>query len=471
MKKIFYLVLFFPLIAFAETEGPLLNYQVVIGNDLRAIEVSACFTGSIPSFLYANDASGSFVKNVRLDTGEVLVLNVDVVAIPLNNAARCVFYDVLLEPRDQGEQRGGAETRLIEERNMLTSIGDWLIRPKSNANHETFGIDFRVPDDIFVSTPWRRLGKTRFVGANTPVAWEGVVALTNRTPNIIEVDGSVFEVSILGEFDRVNREDLIHWVTRSAQGVSELIGFFPRSQVQVIVSPSDRGNSVVPWAYVTRGGGAGIHLFVKRDSNLEQLLWDWSLPHEMSHFLFPHIDSSDYWIIEGLPTYLQHLAMVKSGVISSAESWSRLFRGFALGAKAGRGFTVAESMARLSKRGTYLHVYWGGAAYFFRIDVELRSRSQGEVTLLDVLMKYHGCCYDEIRSISGEQLLTDLDSLLSDDLFVRRKEKEIIAAKFPNYAATFEALGIQFLGNNPVFDSDVQTGLSAQIMNPAGFHH
>ena len=100
-------MLFFPLIAFAETEGPLLNYQVVIGNDLRAIEVSACFTGSIPSFLYANDASVSFVKNVRLDTGEVLVLNVDVVAIPLNNAARCVFYDVLLEPRDQGEQRGG----------------------------------------------------------------------------------------------------------------------------------------------------------------------------------------------------------------------------------------------------------------------------------------------------------------------------------------------------------------------------
>ena len=128
-------------------------------------------------------------------------------------------------------------------------------------------------------------------------------------------------------------------------------------------------------------------------------------------------------------------------------------------------------MARLSKRGTYLHGYWGGAAYFFRIDVELRSRSQGEVTLLDVLMKYHGCCYDEIRSISGDQLLSDLDSLLSDDLFVRRKEKEIIAAKFPNYAATFEALGIQFLGNNPVFDSDVQTGLSAQIMNPAGFHH
>ena len=96
MKKIFYLMLFFPLIAFSETEGPLLNYQVVIGNDLRAFEVSACFGGSIPSFLYANDASGLFVKNVRLDTGEALELNVDVVAIPLNNAARCVFYDVLL---------------------------------------------------------------------------------------------------------------------------------------------------------------------------------------------------------------------------------------------------------------------------------------------------------------------------------------------------------------------------------------
>jgi hypothetical protein len=54
---------------------------------------------------------------------------------------------------------------------------------------------------------------------------------------------------------------------------------------------------------------------------------------------------------------------------------------------------------------------------------------------------------------------------------VRRKEKEIIAEEFPNYAATFETLGIQFLGNNPVFDGDVRTGLSAQIMNSSGFHH
>ncbi|MDA1331416.1 MAG: hypothetical protein O3A65_02915 [Proteobacteria bacterium] len=471
MKKIFYFALFLPLISFAETEEPPLSYQVIIGNDLRSFEVSACFSGSIPSFLYANDASGSFVRNVRLDTGDLLELNVDLIAVPRDNTARCIFYDVLLEPRLQGEQRGGAETRVVEDRNMLTSIGDWLMRPEPDAQYETFEIDFRAPEDIFVSTPWQRIGKTRFVGLNTPVSWEGIVALTNREPNVIDVSGSIFEVSILGDFERINREDLVRWIKRSAQGVSELMGFFPRPQVQVIVSPSDRSSSVVPWAYVTRGGGAGIHLFVKRDANLEQLVWDWSLPHEMSHFLFPHINSSDYWIIEGLPTYLQHLAMVESGAISSAESWSRLYRGFVLGAKAGQGFTVAESMGRLSKRGTYLHVYWGGAAYFFGIDVELRSRSQGGVTLMDVLRKYHSCCYDETRSISGDQLLADLDSLLNDDLFVRRKNKEIIDEKFPNYAATFKAIGIQFLGNNPVFDENSQTGLSGQIMNPSGLHN
>ena len=471
MRKIFYLALFFSLISFAKGEVPPLTYQVTVENDLRSFAVSACFSGNLPAFLYANDAFGSFVRNVRLDTGDMLELDVDSVAIPQDNVARCIFYDVFLQPRNQGEQRGGAETRLIEDRNMLTSIGDWLVRPKPDAFYESFEIGFSVPEDIFVSTPWRRTGKTSFIGANTPISWEGIVALTNREPNVIDVAGSMFEVSILGDFGRTNQEDLVRWVTRSAQGVSGLMGFFPSPHVQVVVSPSDRGNAVVPWAYVTRGGGAGIHLFVNRDASVEQLLWDWSLPHEMSHFLFPHINTSDYWVIEGLPTYLQHLSMVESGAISATESWSRLYRGFVVGAKAGRGLTVAESVGRLSKRGTYRHIYWGGAAYFFGIDVELRRKSQGTLTLLDVLIKYHGCCYDAKRSIPGDQLLADLDSLLNDDLFIRRKNKEIIAEQFPNYMATFKALGIQFLGSNPVFDEDEQSGISSQIMKHSGSRH
>ena len=142
--------------------------------------------------------------------------------------------------------------------------------------------------------------------------------------------------------------------------------------------------------------------------------------------------------------------MVKSGAITAQESWSRLYRGFASGKHTGRGYTVAESMRRLARRGTYLRVYWGGAAYFFQRDVDLRVQSQGAVTLLDVLLKYHECCYDEFRSISGDKLLSDLDVLFENDLFVRRKLVEIEIEEFPDFKATFEALGIQFLGAKPL---------------------
>lgn len=469
MKIIFYMVCVLPLCAFAELKKSPIHYDVVVGDDLQSIEVSSCFHGALPSTLSANDAVGSFVSNVRFKNGRTLAVEVDRVNLPATQTSRCVLYDVLLKPRNRGEQRGGAETRVIDDRDMLTSIGDWLLRPDADPEYQQFYINFVMPKGVHVSAPWTRVSATSFVGMNTPVEWEGIVAFLNRAPNRININGSDFEISILGDFHRATSADMNHWVGRSAEGISALMGFFPRRQVQVIISPSDRTNSTVPWAYITRGGGAGIHLFVKRDANLEQLLWDFSLPHEMSHFMFPHIDSGDYWLIEGLPTYLQHLSMVRSGVISSQESWSRLYRGFFLGKRSGRGFTVAASMRRLARRGTYHHVYWGGAAYFFRRDVDLRIRSEGAVTLLDILLRYHKCCYEKYRSVSGDELINDLDLLLGDDLFSRRKSDEIEIGEFPDFMTTFKKLGIQFLGNKPVFEEGPANGLATQIMDPVRF--
>ena len=468
MKIILYLAFAIPLFAYADLNKSAIHYEVSVGETLNTLKVSLCFDNALPSTLFANDASSKFVSNVRFSNGRELDVDVDRVNIPSDAASRCVFYDVLLEPRYRGEQRGGAETRLIGGRDMLTSIGDWLLRPHSTSDYAQFDINFIMPEGTHVSTPWSRVGETSFVGVNTPVQWEAIVTFSSRKAETINVNGSIFEISVLGEFQRASSADMSRWVRRSAEGVSALMGFFPRSRVQVIISPSDRTNTIVPWAYITRGGGAAIHLFVKRDSSLEQLLWDFSLPHEMSHFMFPHIDSRDYWIIEGLPTYLQHLSMVKSGVISFQESWSRLYLGLSSGEKLGRGFTVAESMSRLTRRGTYLHVYWGGAAYFFQRDVDLRIRSKGTSTLLDILLKYHECCYDEYQSISGNELLADLDVLLGDDLFMRRKLVEIETEEFPDFKTTFKTLGIQFLGNKPVFEENPVNGLADQIMSPRG---
>lgn len=469
MKLIFYLVFALPLVVFAEPNKSAIHYEVSVGDSLKALKISVCFDHALPPILFANDGSSTFVNNIRSNTGRVLDIEVDRITIPAEESARCIFYDVLLQPRNRGEQRGGAETRLIEGRDMLTSIGDWLLRPRSTSEYAQFDINFTMPKGTYVSSPWRRIGETSFVGFNTPVEWEAIVTFSSREPDTISVSGSIFEISVMGEFERTPVADMSRWVRQSAEGVSALMGFFPRSRVQVVISPSDRGNSIVPWAYITRGGGAAIHVFVKRDASLEQLLWDFSLPHEMSHFMFPHIDSRDYWIIEGLPTYLQHLSMVKGGAITFQESWSRLYRGFLSGEKLGRGFTVVESMRRLTRRGTYLHVYWGGAAYFFQRDVDLRMRSEGALTLLDILVKYHECCYDEYQSISGNDLLADLDVLLGDDLFTRRKLIEIETEDFPDFRTTFKSLGIQFLGNKPVFEQNLSNGLASQIMSPVGF--
>jgi hypothetical protein len=464
-RSVIYLVGLLPYLAIANASDLDFKYEVLVDRDLRSLAVSVCFDSPPPNRLFGNDSAGSVVSNPRLDTGEALEVIDEGIVITETELGRCIFYDVQLQPRTQGEQRGGAETRLVGQKHMLTSIGDWLLRPEPDSGYRQFQISFRMPSGRYVSAPWKRTGEALFVGYNSPIAWEGVVVFSHQKSDVIEVNNSIFEVTILGKFPRLDREDFNSWIREAAQGVSSLLGFFPRSRVQVIITPSDRGSAIIPWAYITRGGGAAIHLFVRRSANLEQLLWDWSLPHEMSHFMLPHIDSGDYWLIEGLPTYLQHLSMTRSGSISPDEAWSRLNSGFLSGERAGNGSTVSESTARLAKRGTYRHVYWGGAAFFFRRDVELRVRSGGNESLLEILMKYHECCYDESQSVSADLLLGDFDSFLGYDFFMSRKRLDIEVQMFPDYADAFQELGLQFLGGHPVYAREVRNGIAEQIMS------
>ncbi|HAU83668.1 MAG TPA: hypothetical protein DCW39_06640, partial [Betaproteobacteria bacterium] len=130
MKLIFYLVFALPLVVFAEPNKSAIHYEVSVGDSLKALKISVCFDHALPPILFANDGSSTFVNNIRSNTGRVLDIEVDRINIPAEESARCIFYDVLLQPRNRGEQRGGAETRLIEGRDMLTSIGDWLLRPR-----------------------------------------------------------------------------------------------------------------------------------------------------------------------------------------------------------------------------------------------------------------------------------------------------------------------------------------------------
>ena len=143
------------------------------------------------------------------------------------------------------------------------------------------------PDGIHISTPWERVTDNEFIVSKEFSNHEGIVAFSRYPIKRFKVGGCTVEVMFMSGFTEVSQEDMNLWVRQAAQGVSRLMGRFPLPRVQVVVSASDRGSDTVPWAYVTRGGGGGVHLLVQRSATKEQLDWDWSLSHSFHIFCFP----------------------------------------------------------------------------------------------------------------------------------------------------------------------------------------
>ena len=62
--------------------------------------------------------------------------------------------------------------------------------------------------------------------------------------------------------DFSEQAQLENWIRNTARHVAMLYGRFPVASLQVVVAPTPRGSGPVPWAYVARGGGPAVHLFI-----------------------------------------------------------------------------------------------------------------------------------------------------------------------------------------------------------------
>jgi hypothetical protein len=372
----------------------------------------------------------------------------------------CIEYVVQLRPETTGAQKGGPETRRIG-RDLLTSIGDWLWRPAELPEGADIEIRFELPPGVAVSAPWKRVGDNVYRVGATPRQWPGVVAFGGFEPIELDIPGARLELILIDNPEPALRETLTRWIERAALAVTSVYGVFPVSEMQVIVAATPRGSKPVPWAYVARGGGSAVHLFVRPNFPEAEFMRDWSVVHEMSHLFLPYLEWGDAWIVEGLPTYYQNVAMARGGLISPEEAWRRMYQGFDSAKDVGSQYTVYEAGERIGRRGLYRRVYWGGAAYMLAADLRLRELSGGNVTLEDALAELRRCCLNGSYRWSAEDLVARFDKATGTDVFSVLFEQQIKSRPFPDYEQLFKTLGISILGGHPIFVD----GLSARYRN------
>jgi hypothetical protein len=455
------------LLAHAAQAAPLHRYTVRVDPSLERLAIDACFDGAVPQTLSADDGAARFLKQIEVAGVPAAAVRVEDREATVTGAPpdACIAYRVELRPRTSGQQIGGAETRRIGG-DLLTAFGDWLWRPATLADGEDIELAFELPPSVAVSAPWRRVAdaaKPTFRLAGTPAEWPGVVAFGRFVPVDIETAGTRVALAVVGDVDAAQREFAAGWIARAVRGVATGYGRFPVPALQVVVAPAaQRGRSPVPWAYVARGGGSAVHLFV--DYSRSDIERDWSLSHELSHLFLPYLESRDAWLFEGLPTYLQNVLMARSGAITEEEAWRRMGEGFARGAGVGKNLSLREASGRNGRGGIYRRVYWGGAAYLLAADLQLRKA--GRSSLDTVLETLADCCGDTSRRYGAQEIIARMDAASGTTVFSTLAADMLDRPAFPDTEALFRELGIEMLGGHPILHDGPGAALRTAIMAP-----
>ncbi|MCY1045838.1 hypothetical protein OV208_31285 [Corallococcus sp. bb12-1] len=196
------------------------------------------------------------------------------------------------------------------------------------------------------------------------------------------VGDSVLEVALLGRFRSLSDSEVCDWLAQAAREVNTVRKTFPHPRITVRVVPVPGAQEPALFGMVQWSSPPSISILVGQDATAASMKGDWIALHEMLHLTHPTLMPRVAWLTEGLATYYTEIARARSGRQTARQAWQELTDGFARGQSAAGSRTMAEVVSR---EGDWQGVYWSGALFALRLDVELRRVTHGRARLEDVL--------------------------------------------------------------------------------------
>jgi len=190
------------------------------------------------------------------------------------------------------------------------------------------------------------------------------------------VGGASIDISLEPERFDLPRAALLEWVGDCARAVSAYYGRFPVANALVRLMPSERNGVSGGRSWGDRG--AHCRISVGRHSTPDDLKRDWVLTHEMVHFGFPSVAERHHWIEEGIATYVEPIARVRTGALSAEQAWGDMVRDMRQG-------LPEPGDEGLDHTHTWGRTYWGGALYCLLVDIEIRKRTVNRCGIEDAL--------------------------------------------------------------------------------------
>jgi hypothetical protein len=354
-----------------------LRYNVTyVREPEHAIDVEVVLVRDAPREFRFTQEGGVDTVRAYGETGEQRELSVSdgVVSVPRGTRFLRYRYPVDLIIREEGPQlfggMGQGDARHLAGR-------AWLLRPRT--------ADPRLQVELSVQ------------GVDALLPWQpgpdGVYRL--RAEDLIDsgfhafggqrcqarLGDAVIEVAILGKMTHLQDAEICEWLRQTAEEVLTVRRSFPHPRITVLVYPVPRRSVANVFGMVMWSSPPSISLLVGQDTTRARLDEDWVALHELLHLAHPAFLPRTPWISEGLATYLTEVARSRSGRQTPEHSWQELLEGFQRGRRQARGRTMQQMVEESRPPG----IYWVGAYFALRLDVELRRATDNQRGLPDVL--------------------------------------------------------------------------------------
>lgn len=217
------------------------------------------------------------------------------------------------------------------------------------------------------------------------------------------------------EFSDAEKEKLTEWITTVYDAAMVTMGEYP-FDVHIYFQRSISSYSPVPYGFASRENGLNeIHFYVNPEASLDELLEDWTAPHEISHLAIPFIGKTSRWFSEGYATFFSRQIMMEMGYFTQ-EEFDELYERKIADTKKyynSSTSTFIEVSDSLVSNHIYGSMYWGSTSYMLTIDKRLRQEK--DMRFLDVMHEYQVCCRMEDRNL--KDIIASFDEIIGENWF------------------------------------------------------
>ena len=241
----------------------------------------------------------------------------------------------------------------------------------------------------------------------------------------------------------VEDDALVGSLADSLRAIATYYGHLPFERVRVAVTPGSEG---VHGSTYCRGGGL-VRLDLGPRVTVAELRKDWIVTHELLHVAFTSLEDEDdhAWVGEGLSSYVEPLVRVRAGTLEEAELWRDLYEG------APQGLPEAGDQG-LDRTHTWGRTYWGGALFWFEVDLAVREQTGNKKSIRDALRAIAAVGTNVCVDVPIERMLGLGDAGTGTRALTETYRKRALTSAAPELAAWWKKLGVSVRDRRAVFD-------------------